>query len=83
LKIFATIVGLAAALCLSGALRLFYATLRFYLSDLYAPHSSAMPLYTAGGIEAGGTGIFMPAALLLGLGLFLAKFALNLWRNKC
>ena len=48
LKIFAAIVGLVAVLCLSGALRLFFGTLRFFLSGFSAPHSSVMLHYTAG-----------------------------------
>ena len=41
-----------------------------------------MPHYTAGGIDADGAGIIFPLALLLGLGVYLAKFALDLWSGK-
>ncbi len=61
---------------------LLLATLHFYFGDEYAPKSAAMPSHTAGGVEADGSGILLPAMLLGAIGLFLAKFALNLWRKS-
>ena len=60
---------------------LLLASLHFFFSDEYAPNSTAMPSYTAGGVEADGSGILLPAILLGAAGVFLMKFAINLWRR--
>ena len=77
----AVIVGGLAAVVLGCAMWLLLASLHFYFSDEYAPSSSAMPSHTAGGVEADGSGILLPAMLLGAAGVFLMKFAINLWRK--
>jgi hypothetical protein len=77
MKAAAIIVAGAAGICLAAALWLLLKTLRFYLGDSYARHAGSLP-----GVEADGGGIFLPAALLLGIGLFLLRFAWNLWRDR-
>ena len=79
LKALAIAIGLGAAGCIGTALWLLALALRLYFSDAYAP-GAGTSFYTAGGIDADGAGIFAPAVLLLAVGLFLAKFAFNLWR---
>jgi len=81
MRTFALFLALASAACLGAAAWLGATTLRFFHSDAYAPHSARLPGYTAGRVEADGAGIFLPAGLLLVAGLFLAKFAWNLWRD--
>jgi hypothetical protein len=77
----ALIVGGVAAAVLGCAAWLLFASLRFYFSEEYAPNSAAMPSHTAGGLEADGSGILLPALLLAAAGAFLMKFAINLWRK--
>ena len=81
MKIAATVVTAFAVLCCTASAWLFAKTLRFYFSNGYAPSAAAMPSYSIGSIEADGSGIFLPAGLLMILGLFLARFAWNLWRD--
>ena len=78
---FAVIVGVLAAAVLGWAMWLLLASLHFYFSAEYAPNSTAMPSLTAGGVEADGSGILLPALLLGATGAFLMKFAINLWRK--
>lgn len=78
----AVFVALAAAICFAGAAWLWAKTLHFFQSSEYAPNSAHMPGYTAGNLEADGTGIFIPVALIIAFGLFLAKFAWNLWQGE-
>lgn len=82
MKAAAILVGLLACACFVGAAWLWIATSHFFSSDAYAPKSSAMPGYRSGGVEADGGGIFAPALLLFALGLFLARFAFNLWKDR-
>lgn len=77
----AVIVGGLAAMVLGGAAWLLFISLRFYFSDEYAPNSAMMPGHTAGGVAADGSGILLPALLLGAFGVFLLKFAVNLWRK--
>ena len=77
----AVIVGGLAAAVLGWAMWLLLVSLRFYFSDEYASNSAAMPSHTAGGVEADGSGILLPATLLGAAGVFLMKFAINLWRK--
>ncbi len=81
MKIAATIVGFIAFACCAGSAWLYVKTYQFYVSDAYAPNSDAMPYSFMGDTQAGGGAIFLPAALLMILCLFLAKFAWNLWRD--
>jgi hypothetical protein len=78
----AVIVGGLAAIVLGWAIWLLLASLHFYFSDEYAPNSTAMPSHTAGGVEADGSGILVPAILLGAAGVFLMKFAMNLRRKR-
>jgi len=78
LRKFSVIVGVLAAAVLGWAMWLLLASLRFYFSDEYEPNSAAMPSHTAGGVEADGSGILLPAILLGATGAFLMKFAINL-----
>ena len=71
-----------SAVCVLGAAWLWAKTLQFFQNSEYAPNSPRMPSYRVGEIEADGTGIFVPALLLLALGLFLAKFSVNLWQSE-
>ena len=80
MRVAAVIVGAIAAACLGLAVWLFAVTLRFYLGDHYAPNQTFFS-YSAGGAEADGSGIFLPAILLAVVGIFFLKFALNLWRK--
>jgi hypothetical protein len=76
MKITAIVVGIIAASFIVGACSLFIITIRFYLSDGYAPFSGI-------GISRGGysgVGVFIPSFILFAIGFFLAKFARNLWR---
>lgn len=57
-------------------------TWQFAHSDAYAMNSGYMPSYTAGRIEADGSGIYYPVILLGTLAAFFTKFAWNLWRSK-
>lgn len=82
MKFIAALLALGAAASLAAGLRLLQLSYLFYTSEAYAPNSSHMPSYSAGGVEADGGGIFLPAGLLLLLGLFLGKFAFNLWRAE-
>jgi hypothetical protein len=79
-KRLALILTCAAAGVLGFAAHVLLATWRFYNSAGYAPgtHTS----YQAGGVEADGSGLYAPGLLLFGLGLFLLKWAHNLWRGK-
>jgi len=78
----AVIVGGLATVVLGSAMSLLLASLHFYFSDEYAPNSAVMPSHTAGGVEADGSGILLPAILLGAAGVFLMKFAINLWRKS-
>jgi hypothetical protein len=81
MRFFALLVGLSGAGCLGFALWLMAKTRDFFLSADYAPNSSSMPGYSAGNVEADGSGIFAPSILLILVAVFLLKFALNLWRK--
>jgi hypothetical protein len=78
----ALVVGALAAGCIGGSAWLGLETLRFVRGDGYAPDSVHMPGYEAGAVVADGWGIFLPAGLLFVLGLFLARFAWNLWQGR-
>lgn len=80
MRAWAVALGLAALACLVGATWLLLETAAFYWSDDYAPGVASYS-HTVGGVEADGSGIFVPALLLLGLAAFLGKFAVNLWRD--
>ncbi len=82
MKILATIVAIAACACCAASLWLYAKTLHLYSSSDYGPNSAAMPSYSVGTTEADGNGIFLPSGLLMILGLFLAKFAWNLWNER-
>jgi hypothetical protein len=77
----ALLVALATA-CVAGAAWLWLKTWRFAHAADYVLNSAQQPGYTAGGVEADGSGIFTPAVLLLVVGLFLGRFAWNLWRGE-
>ena len=81
MKVAAIIVALLALGCLSAAVWLLWVLWKFAGSQAYAPHSYVSFAYAAGALEADGGGIYMPAVLMLAVGGFLAKFALNLWRD--
>lgn len=81
MRILSTIIGLAGTACLGAALWLLFKTVAFYLSDDYAPNAGLSFSYRVGHVEADGSGIFVPAFLLLAVAAFLLKFAFNLWRE--
>jgi hypothetical protein len=55
---------------------------QFAHSDAYAMNSGHMPGYTAGNVEADGSGVYYPVILLGTLAALFTKFAWNLWRSK-
>ena len=73
----------SAAGCLAAGGWLWWKTWRFVHGGGYALDSAHQPGYSAGGVEADGSGIFVPAALLVLVGLFLGRFAWSLWRDEC
>lgn len=77
----AVVVALVAALVLFGGVRLWLATDRLVHSDQYLPGVYSGP-YAAGSMEPDGHGVYLPSALLVGLGLVLARFAFSLWQDK-
>ena len=81
MRAFALVIAACAAACVGAALWLLVITARWYFSADYAPHAAGMPGYMAGGVQADGDGIFAPAILLLAVGIFLGRFAFNLWRK--
>lgn len=81
MRIAAIIVGLLGLAFLAAAIWLMAKTADFFSSGDYAPNSGSMPGYRVGNVEADGSGIFAPAALLLYVSAFLLKFAFNLWRD--
>jgi len=81
MRVMALCIAACAIACIGVALWLLFLTAQYYGSAAYAPHSGAMPGYTAGGVEADGDGIFIPGMLLLAVGVFLGKWAHNLWRH--
>ena len=82
MKFIAALLAALAAACVAGAAWLWVKTWRFAHGDAYALDSPHQPSHSAGGVEADGGGIFVPAALLLAIGVFLARFAWNLWRDE-
>ena len=82
MKLVIALLAALAAGCLAGGAWLWLKTWRFAHGDEYALDSGRQPSYSAGGVEADGSGIFVPAALLLVLGLFLCRFAWSLWRDE-
>jgi hypothetical protein len=82
MKFIAALLAAVATACLAGGAWLWVKTGRFAHGADYALDSPHQPSHSAGGVEADGSGIFVPAALLLAIGLFLARFAWNLWRDE-
>ena len=82
MKWIAALLAALAAACVAGSAWLWVKTWRFAKGADYALDSAHQPGYTARGMEADGSGIFAPAVLLLVVGLFLARFAWNLWRDE-
>jgi hypothetical protein len=81
MRILALIVFAISAFLLVVAIWLAVLTLRFFLGDQYAPFSGPYLFGGRGGLFSGGIGIFIPSVLLFVLGIFMFKFARNLWRN--
>jgi hypothetical protein len=82
MRLAAIIVGIIGAIALGVAVWLLAISTAFYFSDQYAPHSSMMPLYRAGNVEADGSAIFVPALLAVFVAVYFLKFAWNLWRKS-
>jgi hypothetical protein len=82
MKWIAALLAALAAACVAAAAWLWLKTWRFAHGPDYALDSAQQPGYSAGGVEADGGGIFTPAVLLLAVGLFLGRFAWNLWREE-
>jgi hypothetical protein len=82
MKWIAALLAALAVACMAGAAWLWVKTWRFATGADYALDSAHQPGYTARGVEADGSGIFAPAVLMLVVGLFLARFARNLWREE-
>ena len=78
MKLFAMLVGAAAASSFAAGLWLALRTLRLVRGDDYAMFHG---LYLFSG-SGNGLGIFIPALLLLALGWVLARFARNLWTES-
>ncbi|GKT23219.1 hypothetical protein [Acidovorax sp. SUPP3334] len=82
MRVMALCIAACALACIGTALwLLLFVAAQYYGSAGYAPHSAAMPGYAAGTVQADGDGIFIPGMLLLAVGVFLGKWALNLWRH--
>ena len=82
MKIAAVIVSLFAGGTFVAAIRLLIATYRFVHGDQYAMGQFSSLTYFVWPIEADGSAIYAPALLLLGIALFLARFAYNLWQPE-
>jgi len=82
MKAIAILLAALATACFAGSAWLWVKIHTFFHSSEYAPSSAQMLRYTAGNLEADGGGIFAPVMLAFVLGLFLAKFALNLWKGE-
>ena len=78
----AIIVSVLAGGTFVAAIRLLIATYEFAHGNQYAPGQFNSLTYFVWPIEADGSAIYTPALLLLGLALFLARFAYNLWQPK-
>lgn len=74
------VAAVIAVLVLAAGASLWLATYRLVHSEHYLPGVYNGP-YAAGAMEPDGYGIYLPAWLLLGLGLWLARLAYNLWRD--
>lgn len=80
MRVVATLMAVVSAACLVGGGWLWLETWHVFHGAGYAPHAANQPGYRVGDVEADGTGIFLPSALLLLVGLFLGRWAWNLWR---
>lgn len=78
MKMFALIVGGIALACLGGAVRLFMVTYAFYSG----PDYDRDVIVSVGGMSGDSLGIFVPCILLAVVGVFFARFAINLWRGR-
>ena len=81
MKLAATLCAILAAALLCVSARLFWLTWAYAHSGQYSPGAFSSLAYRTATIEADGSAIYWPAFLLLALALFLAKFAVNLWRD--
>ena len=82
MKLAAIIVSALAGGVFVAAIRLLIATYEFAHGNQYASGQFNSLTYFVWPIEADGSAIYAPALLLLGLALFLARFAYNLWQPK-
>lgn len=71
-------VGTLAAACFIYAFRLYLVMDAFASGPDYDRHVTVV----MGEFEADGSGIFFPVVLLVVSGVFLAWFAIRLWRNR-
>ena len=82
MKLAAIIVSVLAGGTFVAAIRLLIATYEFAHGNQYAMGQFRSLTYSAWPVEADGSAIYTPALLLLGVALFLARFAYNLWQPK-
>ena len=78
MRLAALIVSLISAAFFAGAAWLYWLTDRYANGDSYAVNHTVL----VGSTQADGGGIFIPAFLLAGIGVFFAIFARNLWRSR-
>ncbi len=90
MKLFAISIGLISGLCLVAGLRLLVATYRFANSDEYSIGTFSGITYSIRTLDPDRSAIYGPSLLMILLGVFLGRFAFNLWggdllskRNSC
>ena len=82
MKLAAIIVSVLAGGTFVAAIRLLIATYEFAHGNQYAMGQFRSLTYSAWPVEADGSAIYAPALLLLGIALFLARFAYNLGQPR-
>ena len=83
LKLIVALLAFIGAACAVSAAWLFAMTYNFFKSTDYQPGIKHLFSYGVGLLDLDGGGIFLPSFLLLAIGLFFVKFALDLWRGEC
>ena len=82
MKLAAIIVSVLAGGALVAAIWLLVVTYEFAHGDQYAMGQFSSLVYSVDFTEPDGSAIYAPALLLLGIALFLARFAYNLWQPE-
>ena len=82
MKFIVALLAFIGAACSVSAVWLFAMTYGFFKSTDYQPGVKHFFSYGVGLLDLDGGGIFLPSFLLLAIGLFFLKFAVNLWRGE-